>query len=230
MRAILRKLRSLFQGSRPTGQFGVSPNPRISPQTQLETASAGLVERARVGDQNAMAMLHEVSIAAKGGNAQAMAALQTIKSYINSHPVTSISGEETVADDQAARKLNHFTQTEDLAQYVKALLIIVPAIQNSDKAAVVLSHGPDLWACAERLAAIASAFQNDSQKKAFALGVANSGNTEQIMSFGSEMGAEDGQALNIGYCVGIARRIQAVRRPDMSIAIISKAAANELET
>jgi hypothetical protein len=58
-----------------------------SERTTMEEAAAMLVERARVGDQNAMAMLSLIGSNAKKGNAKAREALVHVERYIRHNPV-----------------------------------------------------------------------------------------------------------------------------------------------
>lgn len=82
----------------------------------VEQAAEDLVRRARVGDQNAMAMIASVAESAKGGNPKARNAYACIEAYIKSHPVghdSSIFGYETNALKETVALANGPMLTND---------------------------------------------------------------------------------------------------------------------
>jgi hypothetical protein len=199
----------------------------------VERGAASLVERARCGDQIAMSILVMVGRGAKQGNTRALGAAKAVQKYIQANPAPVRMGSEHLSsvdsDAKTSRALWDAMSTDDLLQYSAAVIALVPCIQCPERSMVLLSHGPDIWNDAERLAALANCFGAEEQQKAFGFGVANSGNEEAMSSFGAEMGEDEQAAMQIGHCVGIARRIQAARQPGVSIGVLSKMAAWELE-
>lgn len=193
----------MFQWLR--NRFGGSP--RLNPAGGAQLAAgvkrgaACLVIRAREGDQNAMGILFLLGKQAKEGNGKAARAVQEIQRYIAANPARPTFGVEHAQDTPLLAKLNHFTQTEDDNQYCMAVVRIVPLC--SERAITVLSHGPDVFHDEQRLKTLSCSFGGEDETGAFGYGL-----------IGEEIDPQtEGQAKawHVGRCVGLARKIQAVR-------------------
>lgn len=71
------------------------------PTKQQRECAADLVERSRVGDQNAMAILRDMRKNALGGNETAQAGFAAAKEYIEANPVDGAEGGPVVFESEA---------------------------------------------------------------------------------------------------------------------------------
>jgi hypothetical protein len=188
-------------------RFGARENPRLKAAEGAQLAAgvkrgaAYLVIRAREGDQNAMGILFMLGKQAQEGNRKAARAVQEIQRYIKVHPNRPSFGAEAAQDGPLLVKLNRFTQTDDDNQYCQAVVRIVPLC--SERVVTVLSHGPDVFHDEQRLKALSCSFGGEDETGAFGYGL-----------IGEEIDPQtEGQAKawHVGRCVGLARKIQAVR-------------------
>ena len=193
--------------------------------------ASNLVERARQGDQVAIATLCEIRKAAARGEPRGKKALKEVLDYCKAHPVQIGIDMDLpnpqVEDAMGALRTSLFGAEQD---YVGAVLTQIPMIgaEEVEKAAVVLSQGPDIYSEANpRISAIADQF-DPQQKEAFCLAVIHSGSSRELQKLMNDAGPACNNAILIVWCVGIARRIQGVRRTDTPVALLSKAAAWEL--
>lgn len=190
--------------------------PPVQPQTP-EQGGIELVDRARLGDQNAVAMLIEVRKNAAKGVDRAKraygAALAHAKGQRPPEP-PAVHGDPLQAMKQAAKK------STNVPTYL-ATVRIAP-FAPSRPAAEMLSRGPLIGK--DVLSLIGSTFGSDDQKRAYEYGVV-----------GPDKGVEQAllrskpqyrRALMTGHIVGLARRLQAARAGN--IAAISPKAHWEL--
>lgn len=200
-----KKETPMFQWLR--NRFGGRNNPRLAPANGAQLAAgvkrgaACLVIRSREGDQNAMGILFMLGKQAKQGNRKAARAVQEIQRYIQANPVKSSFGAEVPNDGPLLKKLNHFTQTDDNREYCMAVVKLVPLC--SERAITILSHGPDVFHDELRLQCLSTSFGGEDETGAFGYGL-----------IGEEIDPQtDGQAKawHVGRCIGLARKIQAVR-------------------
>lgn len=186
---------------------------------ELRLAVEGLVDRARHGDQNAVALIIEARKNAEKGNPRAKMSVAMMMRYAKSNSNTSISGEGELAPKMlsAPSALTTEIQKADPEHYLAAVKGMVPSL-SCIQASVALSNGPKLdKAQIEKLIATLA----DEDKKLFSLGYKTWANT-RIKS------SNLGDAGKIGKCIGLARTIQMVRS-GKPIALLSKRAGWELD-
>lgn len=208
-------------------QVGVMEKLRIE---SMKLGAESLVERARVGDQVAQAGIHEVARLAREGEPAARVSYRLISKYIEKHPVSeSLFGAEKLPNNQVVKQLGTMVESPNAMQASSALLTLLPASNlDSMQTAVMLCNGPSLLGSSNpRISAISDAM-NDEQKKALFAGIKYCTSSAAIFKLGKDMSADQARALQIGYAIGIARRIQTVRLPESPIAPFSSMVAWEL--
>ena len=187
-------------------------NPKALPPvpTTQEAAAAELVERSRQGDQNATAMLTAIGVNAKKGIPRAISAKKAVVAYIAKAPAKNpVSfGAEMALEceyDIAAQAMQAECFGVDYCEGVKRH---VPALASSSpsKAIVTLANGPNLLKDGEQnlLDAVKQSL-NENEQKAFILGLHHG-----LSELGRIPEPLQGAFL-IGYTLGTARSIQAVR-------------------
>ncbi len=193
----------------------------------MEQAAADIAERARLGDQVAMAIICEVRDNAKKGDPKAKQAFKLLDQYTRetSHKMNHNDSTSSVGDDEAA-DLAASMGGEDFAG---AVIEKGPAaIEASNRKAIVtLANGPSLLPVAgyNPIRDIGQRFQTDEEKDAFILGAKFCGKALAAMQ---EMSHEAQHALMLGYVLGTARKIQAVRLPNVPISVQSAVVGWEL--
>jgi hypothetical protein len=196
----------------PDVSFGSLPS-------SLTEVIADLVERARAGDQNAIAMICEIRDNANRGESRAKESAREIEQYIKKHPVTDMGCDQLVRETTAAFGADPYEKV--LIEKVKPL-----AERNLKKAIVTVANGPSLLRGYRELIETFAENLSDNERDAFKLGAAQTSIALQAMRNFSH---ECQHALILGYVLGKARRIQAVRLPGVPIAVQSAIAAKELE-
>lgn len=200
----------------------------------LKEEVAGVVIRARAGDQNAMGLLVEVGKAAKGGNSKAKLAQKYALDYIKTNPVDdkiTFSGTNItwLQVRPYVRRMQSAFGAETPTDYVRG---IIPTITHMGQYAVTtLANGPSLLPRKGNnncVRALMLAFSNPEDRKAFQYGLNNSQYGSEIAARAAKLNPQQLFALAIGCIVGQARRIQAVRLPNVPISVLSKDAAKEL--
>jgi len=215
----------------------------VTPRTQLamRQESINLVRRARVGDQNARGMLMVVKQAAVKGNARARMSLQMIEEYIRRNPGKEkcrMSFGCTPVVQQIINRL-HSRMGGDPGSYVRAVIEEVPQIPDAHHAAVPLANNGDLLHDKggkparsrdgnPRIKGILNKLKTPQCHEAFMYGMQSCNRPLNKLQPQGEYSPDTHSALHIGRAVGIARKIQAVRLPNVSIATISPMAAWEL--
>jgi len=196
-----------------------------------------LVERARQRDQNAMAMIVMVRESAHAGSQRAKQAFRALMQYIKTNPIGKSSFGFDAATEHSAERvadaLEAAIDESDPLHYSTALVALVPSIgmESAERAAVILSNGPALFGADDsnpRITAVKGAFCSPREQQAFVYGFRNSNSVAQIMAAGSGMSPAEGRALQVGYTLGYARAIQAVRQPNIPIAVLCSNTAWEL--
>jgi len=182
----------LTPGVPPPGPFGDDMH-----------VAADVVERARQGDQNAMAVIVMVAKKAKEGNARAQVAFQSLKKYILSHP----PGFKKLpkANREAFVFLKAANHESDFGAMTEIIPTVGRGVEPACGAAVVLANGQMLDK--PRLTAISDA---TGAKKAFVTGFRRGGRTN-LNKVLSQIPKEEMRAFYIGWIVGFARGIQACR-------------------
>lgn len=201
---------------------------------KMKRAAQHLVERARLGDQVAMATILEVGKAARSGIERAQLSYRMLKRYIETHPARENTFGEEIVLAQQNRALVHTLSTSiehaSPVQYVSAVTALVPSVgfDSLAKASVTLANGPDIASSSsEYLAAVEASFPDD-ERKAFEFGLKNSSCLSKILECSKRVSDKENKALQIGYSMGVARRIQAVRHENVPISVLSGMAAWEL--
>lgn len=184
----------------------------------IEDGAAQLVERARAGDQNAMAMLAEIGQRAKQGVPRAIKSRKAIEIYIRKHPYkeANFGGEDLDVD-----AFCEAAQASFAGEYVETVTTKIPEIASHslNKAIVTVANGPELDK--SKLIAVRSTMSDDD-KAAFMLGY------NQGMSELNDVPRALQSAYILGHILGTARRIQAVRLPDVPVSVLCPSLGTEL--
>ena len=204
--------------------------------TTIEDGARDLVRRARLGDQNAMAMIAAVAQNAETGDTRARRAKQALEAYIRQHPADDRDGlngsagfgNDRVAPPPAGAPAGSTSGT------VRAPLPLEfwDAWKRADSprtlvrllgAACVHDGGPMLtaWALAEgdplehgALFALAGTFPSSAERQAFAFGVGNPWHADAPAAV-AEAAPHGVGALCVGMIVGRARAWQKARAGDV---------------
>lgn len=160
----------------------------------LAKVSAEIGERARLGDQNAMATIAAVRASAKKGSQKAMAALKAIVHYLKTHPIKMRAKPVVFGADESlglsALQAAPMSATE-----------ILPTLRSVDAllgAIILLANGPMLTK--PTINSMASTIEGEEARAMFQLGAVTAGKTAPIDPFSMA-----------GSVVGRARKLQAVR-------------------
>lgn len=159
------------------------------------------VDRARAGDQNAMALLQGVRRNVQAGSERAKRAAAHIARYIKAHPVDLTEGRKYLPAPPPVPEYR--SVLKKLSQYVAdpaAVCAWTPPISRTDPyvAALVLANGPNL--SPDHIKAVASHFGED-ERRDFWMGFRNWRDKSQPSS----------DAHSAGRAVGTARVLQGVR-------------------
>lgn len=205
---------------------------------KMKSSAIGLVQRARVGDQNAVAMIMMVKRSAMAGSARAKQALSVIKDYIKANPMPNVCKVGFGCTPATQSIINRMHSRMGAEPYVKVVTEEVPRIDDAFSAAVTLANTGDLLH--DRNGKLARTQEanprirglikkmNPPCQAAFLYGMTSCNRPLHKLEPPAEFHADAPSALHIGRTVGMARRIQAVRLPHVSIATISPMAAWEL--
>jgi hypothetical protein len=203
--------------------------------TQLQTATRSIVERARLGDQNALALIICVRENAGKGNALAKKSLGMITDYAKSNPPgrrpSSQSQVHGAFSSLLARLRDWAKRVTSPEDYVKTVVAQVPklgpTIADTLQASHALANGPPIDATL--LQSVQAALPTDPEKKAFAFAAQSAGTPKAIAAAASN--SKDPvvkAALQLGFALGQARRVQLVRSPETPLAHYSRVVAWEL--
>lgn len=222
------------------GAEGLNPNVEaaldqaheaITSKVELERmrlVAAELVDRARDGDQNAMALLQRVGENARRGVPRAQVAFSLCQEYMNTHGPNTFGAERRQVRGLLGTVSNAIKTRAEPLEYSSALHALLPGILSvvdPSDAAVIIANGPQLYGKDnERLSAILAAFPTDDERKAFTSGAS----TDYVEKALQKVTPPLKPACAIGYIVGLARRIQLVRLPETPISAFSKDVAWEL--
>src|SRR4051812_37701655 len=191
---------------------------------QINTAAKDLVARSRLGDQNAIAMIIMIRQSAKAGSKRAIYTLKYLTDYVKKHPIRVDCKIGFGCDPATQRVINsmHSRMGADPASAANTVVRAVPKISEPVLAAPTLANTGNLLGKIEnnpRINEICQYFDED-QLDAFQFGCTFC--YEDTDSMHADMSEKVHKALHIGKAIGIARRIQAARKPGTSIAVISK--------
>lgn len=205
----------------------------MNQEHKIQEIAIELVERARQGDQVAMGTLCLVRENAKRGEARAIYTRDFLVKYIDANPPPENRfGQELLAPatNKAISALAQAIQSEDPVEYSTAVLALTPGNSTDalEKTAVALANGPELWEPNPRISALQAMFTTPLEAKAFAYSFQYSNQLSRLLSIAISALPTVKRAMQIGYAVGLARRIQGIRRDDVPIATLSSMAAWEL--
>jgi hypothetical protein len=185
-----------------------------------EQGGIELVERSRLGDQNATAMLIQIRKNAARGVERARRAFAAAVAHARGKAPPKTAKPSTVGAEPLRKMKQAAPRVQSTDQYL--MLVSAAPFAPSFPAAELLSRGPEL--CKDTLSLIGSTFGSEPEKKAYEYGVMGPRKGVQRALLRSKPTFR--RALMTGHIVGLARRIQAARRGD--IAAISRKAAWEL--
>ena len=184
-----------------------------------EQGGIELVERARLGDQNATAMLVQIRKNAEKGVERAKRAFEAALAHARGKAPPAKRPAQVGADP--LRSMKRAAPRVKNAQQYLAVVSAAP-LAPSLPAAELLSRGPAIGA--DVLSLIGSTFGSEPEKKAYEYGVI--GPRQGVQQALVKSAPPYRRALMTGHIVGLARRMQAARTGN--IAAISRKAAWEL--
>lgn len=181
---------------------------------KMAMAAEALVVRARVGDQNAMAMLGAIRQSAKAGSERARESFKLIRDYIKRHPIEKANAAFAGDNEQIVKLAREHLRAPDEMRKAASILVYAPSI-HVDRATVLVANGADLTD--GKLVKLAARTLPAESRDAFRAGMAK---CLRRTSRDPEYRA--------GQIVGRALRIQQVRQPSGKVALLSPKAAWEL--
>lgn len=170
---------------------------------QFQVKVRDIVLRSRAGDQNAIATIVETRKAAERGIARAKFAFGELSKYIRNHP---ISKRVSFGEEQPIVALKTQIEAPSNLHYGAA----VSGLVKDNTSIIVLANGPELTE--EKVTSIS---QFCPEKDSFMAG------------FGGDRSALATQSGKVGWFVGLARKIQAVRMPGSDLRKFSSTVAWE---
>lgn len=188
----------------------------IIEREKMRVAAESLVERARAGDQNAMAMISAVREQASKGSKRARKSVKLLQQYIDANPVSESS------DDHYSPKRILPPVVKQLGAHVgndAAVSAWTPGVGDLYLAGVVLANGPNLTK--DRVVGIGSHFGEDEE--AYWTGFKQW--KDPVDNFGADEGSD---AAFTGRAVGLARTIQGVREGALPVSRLCPMAGWEL--
>jgi len=176
-------------------------------------AAKEVVERARAGDQNAMAMIVMVRDQAIQGNEKARESQRAILEYIRKNPVqvADAFAHSHVGED-AKQALAYVSKRGPVLGLIALFIIGSDSPDAMLNGSIILANGPRLTN--PRISAIGSAIDNDDERRLFYAGVCFKRIPPNLLQ---RCVPEQRPIINAGKCVGLARAIQEVRAPDSSL-------------
>ncbi len=162
---------------------------------KLKELARQVVERARQGDQNAMAIIAGVRDNNRKGNPRAAASFMCIRDYITKNPI--------VADQFGAEQ--------------KAQQVIAKAQEDGSKTVLNLANGPTITN--PRIRHIAK--QLGPNARVFIYGMQNATQGHKLASICTQLHMVQQGILEAGRLVGEAIRLQQVRQPGSSLSAYS---------
>lgn len=167
--------------------------------------AAELVRRARLYDQNAMAMLQVMAENARAGNKKSQAALEEVQGYIRAHPI------DVPVSEGAARALGYLKDPQNPPSVVLDALASLPEVGCKDDitaACVVLGCGPELTD-----QYVLEMCQGAGEwRDTFLYGLNQSGNEDALGAAREGLPVEGQGALCAGHIIGMGRRLQAAMK------------------
>jgi len=195
--------------------------------TTVQDGAGQLVERARMGDQNALALICQVRDNAKQGNPRAKLGYKALQVYIENHPVVEqgTMGEDLADEAEVCIIAEDVNDAAFEGDYVEVVREMVPdlAAKSIPKAIVALANGPSLLK-RDGSTYITEVYDSltDMEKTMFERGY-KQGVTE-LAAIPSSLQC----AFLLGHVLGTARAIQAVRLPGVPIRVLAPQTGSEL--
>jgi hypothetical protein len=186
----------------------------MSIESQQREGAKDLVERARLGDQNAMAILEEMGKNARNGNAKARSAYSIVMEYIRRNPV------ETVIGVEESNVLGVLKDPANPIDQLLSALTKIPALgsQNLINVACVILADTTPWN--DQNCATADKCLNGAPQSLFRYGFTFSNRGASIQQVVDTMPEAVG-FLCAGHCIGTARKIQMIRHRNAPLVILS---------
>jgi len=194
----------------------------------MKSAAESLVERARLGDQNAMATITSIAEAKAKGSQRANMAHALILDYIHKHPSP---GHGFVARRKPTTRFNVYhllreaSKEPDLAQFAGDVGELVLKAPDAMAAAVSIADGCPLTR--DRLEAIAKLLGDEKEQRLFMYCLACS-NGAKMRILVQVLPPNGRQIAKAGSALGMARKIQGIRSGRMPLARLSPMVAWEL--
>lgn len=190
--------------------------------TQAEGAKE-LVDRARAGDQNAMGILQKVGENARAGEPVAITGQQHVLAYIQRNPVRS------AYDPRASRVLGILKEPSNPDGAVLDVLVSLPDLPDSAQAisaaCVILSQGrPWNKSRVQNLDAMLTPPAQEPFRYAFDHAL----EPEALDSARRQCDPELSGYLCAGHCIGLARKLQLLRMPQVPAHSLCQGIAWEL--
>jgi hypothetical protein len=177
--------------------------------------AADLVERARLYDQNAIAMIEEVRKAANMGSAKAVSALQCICEYIKKNPV---SHESSQAAQECLGRLKFYQNPPHIHLKALQLLPVVGEPADIGTACVILSRGPMLDK--QRVSEIAECIGTEEGLQTFNQAYKAAGKSEILGPMSRYLDQHGIGFLCAGHCIGTGRKLQLTQSEDVPLSIL----------
>lgn len=199
---------------------------------RMKVAAKSLVDRSRLGDQNALAILVKVRQNAEKGAPRAKRAFGILLNYAkrNTAEQSTDIGTETHGIFGALRTTLARVTPSQPEKYAAIATSFIPGSGKNTRAVVnaagAFANGPRINH--DLLNHVSMAIGDDNAKEAFAFGFENSGHRDIIMKAAKEAPPRERTALQIGYTLGLAKRIQDVREPNCPLSRFSTIVAWEL--
>jgi hypothetical protein len=190
---------------------------------QLAKAATQLVKRARLGDQNAVAMIVQVRKNAEKGNPRALRMRSLLKDAIEGK-----MSQVGHSGSPLAMLRDGIKQVRDPEEYASHVAAYAPQVgtdvRSATNAAQAISRGPRVNRTT--LSAVQATFGSEPEQKAFAWG-AKVASPRPIVAMCKQCTTPEAKtAMQMGYTMGFARRLQAARAGH--IQALSRKAAWEL--
>lgn len=182
-----------------------------------------LVDRARAGDQNAMAMLQKVGENARAGDPKARAGHDQVLSYIQKNPVKS------AYDPRASQALGILKEPSNPEGAILDVLVSLPDLPDVGRAiqaaCVILSKGRP-WN-KPRVQLVDSLLTPPAQEP-FRYAFDHALEPQSLASAREQCDPELSGYLCAGHCIGLARKLQLLRLPQVPASSLCEGIAWEL--
>lgn len=204
---------------------GTAPVMGSDKPATIDQGAAQLIDRARQGDQNAIALICQVRDNAKKGLPRAIKAYKAMMRYAKTHPVkakVSYVGAESQSEE--IEELANDIITSFGTDYVTAVTDKLPDLFSVSVPMAIYAavNGPSLLpGDGDLFLSVRKALTPESDK-AFMVGYKYG--TKALSSVPGDLR----DAFLLGHVLGTARRIQAVRLPDMPISVLAPKTGFEL--